>query len=76
MRRIETTRHWQGSIAPDAFTVKADAFAALTAMGAKVDSLQISKPTGSYWHPGRSGRLQMGPKNILTDFGSFAFLGV
>ena len=69
IRRVETMRHWQGNSAPDAFTAKADAYAALLAMGAKVDSLQIAKPTGSYWHPGRSGRLQMGPKNILADFG-------
>ena len=48
---------------------KADALAALAAMGAKVDTLQVGKPTGSYWHPGRSGRLQMGPKKILADFG-------
>lgn len=69
IRRIETVRDWQGNTAPDAFTAKADAFAALRAMGANVDSLQIAKPTGSYWHPGRSGRLQMGPKNVLADFG-------
>ncbi|HHL42088.1 MAG TPA: phenylalanine--tRNA ligase subunit beta, partial [Hellea balneolensis] len=69
MRRVETKRHWQGDETPDAFTAKADAIAALLAMGAKVDNLQTAKPTGSYWHPGRSGRLQMGPKNILADFG-------
>ena len=69
MRRVEIVRDWQGGTSPDAFTAKADAIAALSAMGAKVDSLQVAKPTGSYWHPGRSGRLQMGPKNILADFG-------
>lgn len=69
IRRIKTERHWQGNQAPDAYTVKADALAALAAMGAKVNTLQVGKPTGSYWHPGRSGRLQMGSKNILADFG-------
>ncbi|HHI88511.1 MAG TPA: phenylalanine--tRNA ligase subunit beta, partial [Hellea balneolensis] len=69
MRRCEMQRHWQGNTTPDAFTAKADALAALAAMGAKVDNLQTVKPTGSYWHPGRSGRLQMGPKNVLADFG-------
>ncbi len=69
MRRTEIVRDWQGDCAPDAFTAKADALAALAAMGAKVDNLQVAKPMGSYWHPGRSGRLQMGPKNILADFG-------
>ncbi|NNC38473.1 MAG: phenylalanine--tRNA ligase subunit beta [Hyphomonadaceae bacterium] len=69
IRRIETQRHWQGNSQPDAFSAKADALAALAAMGAKVDTLQVGRPTGSYWHPGRSARLQMGPKNILADFG-------
>ncbi|NNE58989.1 MAG: phenylalanine--tRNA ligase subunit beta [Hellea sp.] len=69
MRRIETIRDWAGNTAPDALSAKADAIAALAAMGANVDNLQIGKPMGSYWHPGRSGRLQMGPKNILADFG-------
>lgn len=69
IRRLESARHWQGNITPDAFSAKADAIAALAAMGAKTDNLQMGKPSGSYWHPGRSGRLQMGPKNILADFG-------
>jgi len=69
MRRTETERHWAGECAVDALSAKADALAALEAMGANVSNLQMSKPTGEYWHPGRSGRLQMGPKNILADFG-------
>ena len=69
MRRTETQRHWAGECPVDALSAKADALAALEAMGANVANLQMSKPTGDYWHPGRSGRLQMGPKNILADFG-------
>ena len=69
MRRTETERHWAGECAVDALSAKADALAALEAMGANVANLQMSKPSGDYWHPGRSGRLQMGPKNILADFG-------
>jgi phenylalanyl-tRNA synthetase beta chain len=69
LRRMESLRDWQGGSTPDAYTAKIDALAALAAMGAKVDNLQVAKPSGSYWHPGRSGRLQMGPKNILADFG-------
>ena len=69
MRRTETKRHWAGECPVDALSAKADALAALDAMGANVANLQMSKPTGDYWHPGRSGRLQMGPKNILADFG-------
>ena len=69
MRRTETERHWAGECPVDPLSAKADALAALEAMGANVANLQMSKPTGDYWHPGRSGRLQMGPKNILADFG-------
>ena len=69
MRRAETRRDWAGEDMIDALTAKADALAALEAMGANVSNLQLSKPTGDYWHTGRSGRLQMGPKNILADFG-------
>ena len=69
VRRVDDERHWRGTRSVDALTVKGDAMAALAAMGASVDNLQLSKPTGEYWHPGRSGRLQMGPKNILADFG-------
>ena len=69
MRRTETARHWAGECPMDALSAKADVLAALEAMGANVSNLQLSKPSGDYWHPGRSGRLQMGPKNILADFG-------
>ncbi len=69
MRRMETDRNWAGAQTVDALTSKGDVLAALNAMGANVNNLQLSKANGSYWHPGRSGRLQMGPKNILADFG-------
>ena len=69
IRRVESARDWAGAEEITALNAKADALAALEAMGASVDNLQLSQPTGSYWHPGRSGRLQMGPKNILADFG-------
>ncbi len=69
MRRVESIRDWQGSITPDAYTAKADVLAALSAMGVKTDNLQLTKTDTNYWHGGRSARLQMGPKNILADFG-------
>lgn len=69
LRFVTAERHWKGSSSVDALTAKGDALAALSAMGASVENLQLSKPAGAYWHPGRSGRLQMGPKNILADFG-------
>jgi phenylalanyl-tRNA synthetase beta chain len=65
-------RHWAGDAATvGVFDAKADALAALEACGAPVDSLQI-EPGGSDWyHPGRSGQIKLGPKNLLGTFGEF-----
>lgn len=53
----------------DAFDAKADALAALAAAGAPMQALQIV-PGGPAWlHPGRSGTIQMGPKNVFGYFG-------
>lgn len=69
LRFVSPQRHWQGVSEASPLTAKADAAAALSAMGAQAGKLQLTKPSGAYWHPGRSGRFQMGPKNILADFG-------
>jgi len=53
----------------DAFDAKADALAVLAAAGAPMQALQIV-PGGPAWlHPGRSGTIQMGPKNVFGHFG-------
>jgi phenylalanyl-tRNA synthetase beta chain len=53
----------------DAFDAKADALATLAAAGAPMQALQIV-PGGPAWlHPGRSGTIQMGPKNVFGYFG-------
>ena len=65
-------RHWSGNAAPvDIFAAKADAFAVLEACGAPVDKLQIEAGGPSWYHPGRSGTIKLGPKNILGTFGEF-----
>ncbi|MEL7486902.1 MAG: phenylalanine--tRNA ligase subunit beta, partial [Pseudomonadota bacterium] len=69
-RRSSPARHWRGAdAAADVFTVKADALAALAAAGANVSSLQTMGDAPSWYHPGRSGTLRLGPKNILAEFG-------
>ena len=69
-RRSAPARHWQGARqAADVFTVKADALAALEAAGAKIDQLQTTADAPNWYHPGRSGVLRLGPKNILAEFG-------
>ncbi|MBL6932544.1 MAG: phenylalanine--tRNA ligase subunit beta [Rhodospirillales bacterium] len=53
----------------DVFDAKADAIAALEAAGAPVDKLQTMSPAPGWYHPGRSGTLNLGPKSILAAFG-------
>ncbi|KQZ82770.1 phenylalanine--tRNA ligase subunit beta [Mesorhizobium sp. Root157] len=65
-------RHWSGN-APTVgvFDAKADALAALEACGAPVDRLQIETGAPSWYHPGRSGVIKLGPKVVLGHFGEF-----
>lgn len=53
----------------DAFDAKAEAIALLEAAAVSVGGLQILADAGDAWHPGRSARLGLGPKNILARFG-------
>ena len=64
-------RHWRSGKAGgfDAFDAKAEALAVLAASGAPVDNLQIMGVADGVYHPGRSGRLSLGPKNVLAEFG-------
>jgi phenylalanyl-tRNA synthetase beta chain len=63
-------RHWtklDGAV--DAFDAKADAIAVLTAAGAPASALQIVPGVPPWFHPGRSGTIQIGPQNVLGHFG-------
>lgn len=63
-------RHWSVAAKPvDVFDAKADAFAVLAAAGAPMQALQIVSGGPAWFHPGRSGTIQMGPKNIIGHFG-------
>jgi phenylalanyl-tRNA synthetase beta chain len=64
-------RHWRGgkSRGFDAFDAKAEAAAILSAAGAPVDNLQALRNAAAFYHPGRSARLSLGPKNALAEFG-------
>jgi len=53
----------------DAFDAKADALAALAAAGAPVDNLVTFRQGPDHYHPGRSGTVRRGPKNVLASFG-------
>jgi phenylalanyl-tRNA synthetase beta chain len=63
-------RHWQRKAEPvDAFDAKADAFAVLAAAGAPMQALQVVPGGPAWFHPGRSGTIQIGPQNVLGYFG-------
>ncbi|MEX0297668.1 MAG: phenylalanine--tRNA ligase subunit beta [Kordiimonas sp.] len=63
-------RHWaKAQEAVSVFDAKRDALAALEAIGAPVANLQVFEEAPNYYHPGRSGTLRLGPKNILASFG-------
>jgi len=62
------TRSWNAAAADPLFALKADLIALLEEMGAP--SLQVVQGQASSWfHPGRSARLQLGPKNLVAEFG-------
>jgi phenylalanyl-tRNA synthetase beta chain len=63
-------RHWSkrdGEV--DAFDAKADALAVLAAAGAPASALQTAPGGPTWFHPGRSGTIQIGPQNVLGHFG-------
>ncbi|WP_419254678.1 phenylalanine--tRNA ligase subunit beta [Caulobacter sp. ErkDOM-YI] len=63
-------RGWARTAQDDLFTVKADLLALLEELGAPVDKLQTAQGSASsWWHPGRSARLQLGPKAVMAEFG-------
>ncbi|MBM2575123.1 phenylalanine--tRNA ligase subunit beta [Jannaschia sp. Os4] len=63
-----TSKDVRGERRPvDVFDAKADAEAVLEALGAP--KVQVFRDAGDAWHPGRSGRLCLGPKKTLATFG-------
>ena len=54
--------------AVDVFDAKADAEAVLAAIGAPA-KVQILRGASEWWHPGRHGKICLGPKKVLGVFG-------
>jgi phenylalanyl-tRNA synthetase beta chain len=62
-------KHWrQPARVVDLYHVKADALAALAAMGAPAENVQVTADPPAWYHPGRAGHLRLGPK-VLGAFG-------
>lgn len=55
----------------DVFDAKADAIAVLEACGVPMGNVQFEAGGPSWYHPGRSGTIKLGPKIILGTFGEF-----
>jgi phenylalanyl-tRNA synthetase beta chain len=63
-------RDWSRPTKPvDVFDAKADAMAVLEALGVPTGGLQIGRQAPDWYHPGRSGTLQFGPKMVIGHFG-------
>jgi phenylalanyl-tRNA synthetase beta chain len=67
--RLGATRHWQGAAKVSVFDAKADIAALLDAMGHDIDKLQLVSEPAAWSHPGRGGRIQLGPKVVIGWFG-------
>lgn len=52
----------------DTFDAKADLEAVLAAIGAPAKLMHL-RDMNAWWHPGRSAKLSLGPKNVLGAFG-------
>jgi phenylalanyl-tRNA synthetase beta chain len=62
-------REWHGSARQiDVFDARADAEAALAALGVKIGGLQVQSGGAGWFHPGRRGQLVQG-RTVLASFG-------
>lgn len=63
-------RHWSGKAkAVGVWDAKADLAAALDALGVDIDKVQVLPEAAAWSHPGRGGRIALGPKVTLGWFG-------
>jgi len=63
-----TPKHWAKAGGDPLFELKADLLALLDELGAP--TLQVVQGQNApWWHPGRSARLQLGPKVVVAEFG-------
>ena len=60
---------WQGGGTLTVFDAKADLAAVLDALGHDIDKLQVVAEAPAWSHPGRGGRIQLGPTNVIGWFG-------
>ena len=70
IRTGTTGRQWRDKARKfDVFDAKADLGAALDALGVDIDKVQLVAEPAAWAHPGRGGRIQLGPKALIAWFG-------
>ena len=63
-------RHWAAGVRDvDVFDSRADALAVLHACKVNPEGLRVIAEGPGHYHPGRKGRLMLGPKTVLAEFG-------
>ena len=63
-------RHWSLELrAVDVFDARADAVSVLLACKINPEGMRVVAEGPDHYHPGRKGRLMLGPKTILAEFG-------
>jgi phenylalanyl-tRNA synthetase beta chain len=60
---------WEGAATLSVFDAKADLAAVLDGLGHDLDKLQLVAEAPAWAHPGRGGRVQLGPTNQIGWFG-------
>ena len=70
IRAPDKARSWQSGSEAPLFALKGDLLSLLESVGVPVASLQLVQgQNAAHWHPGRSARLQLGPKLVIAEFG-------
>ena len=63
-------RHWAEPPRPvDVFDARADALAVLASCRVNADAARVVADGPGHYHPGRRGRLMLGPQTVLAEFG-------
>ncbi|MBT5185550.1 MAG: phenylalanine--tRNA ligase subunit beta, partial [Kordiimonadaceae bacterium] len=63
-------RHWQKNPKDvNVYNAKADAIAILNSIAVNTANAQVVPEAPQWYHPGRSGVIRLGPKNIMAFFG-------
>ncbi len=63
-------RHWASKARDvDVYDARADAVAVLLACKVNPEGLRVVADGPDHYHPGRKGRLMLGPKTVLAEFG-------